>query len=71
MKSAAGSFITELRKYQNLAVRDIEVQWRFTSCTRVFKEGLPEEVMHKLSLEGGVGVSHIFRVGTAFQEGGT
>ena len=70
MKSAAGSFITELRKYQNLPVRDTAVQWRFTSCTRIFKEGLPEEVMHKLSLEGGE-VSQIFRVGTAFQEGGT
>ena len=69
MKSAAGSFITELRKYQNLPVRDTAVQ--FTSCTRVFREGLTEKVMHKLSLEGGVEVSQIFRVGTAFQEGGT
>lgn len=32
--------------------------------------GLPEEVMHNLSLEGGVGVPQIFKVGTEFQKGG-
>ena len=33
-------------------------------------KGISEEVMHKLGLEGGVGVCWFFRVGTAFQEGG-
>ena len=69
MKSAAGSFITELRKYQNLPVRDTAVQ--FTSCTRVFREGLTEKVMHKLSLEGGVGLPQIFKVGTEFERRST
>ena len=32
--------------------------------------GLPQEVMHKLSLEGGVGVPQIFKVGTEFLKGG-
>ena len=35
-----------------------------------FAVGLPEELMHKLSLEGWVGFPQIFKVGTEFQKGG-
>lgn len=52
------------------AARGIPVQQRLTPCTQVFREGVPEEVMGKVSVEGGVGIPQIFRVVRPFQEGG-